>query len=304
MSLLLGLKYTDGRDSINPTASQFVNDLPGFSVRALANATSSDHITAGDTFNKIAGLTYKSVYSDFYSMLGRYINLNTIYDIEKRKVSGSPISGEGYLTFDKACLDPFVKFKIKTLVVKFNIETSIIVTITDGVDTIDIPFDVVPGFNNLEINYTFNSNNGRVSFTSEGWETGSECCDLGYFNCYSSCGNYDLEGNIGYVAMCVVDKIAIADMFSDDLNLAALWKFGILSCEEYLNSDRVNWLVDMKKDQAATNIAYWGQPYNPTTKEVGVYWRTIFNAVQNAKMQIKLGDYVSPVGSTIVNFTP
>lgn len=312
MSLRLGLQIdgtivtSDGSTVTDASEINLVNDLPGFSVLVLANAASSDIMTATENFQKLTRAAIKVLKNNFFSALGRYVNIINFYDLETEKVSGTVTSGEGYISFDKYNLDPFVKFKVKSLVVKFCTYTTIYVNIVDGSTITPKSFDVVPGFNTLEIDYTFQSNDGRVYFDTgdnEIWETGN-FFNRDNFLCNSGCGNYGIEGNIGYIAMCVVDKDAIIDLFSDQLNYSLWWQFGIRGSEEFVNTERVTWLMDMKKEQAVTNMLHWNKPYDPITKEVGEYPSSLYLVVQNAKMQVKLNDYVLPVGNRIVNVTP
>lgn len=312
MPLKLGLRLNqdtvidqDGQEVTDLTGYNLINDLPGFSVKVLAKTASSDLMTATDNFKKLCRIAFSVVKNNFFASLGRYLTINSVYDITTKKLSGIATTGEGYIAFNKRCLDVFVKFKIHKLVVKFNTETTIVVTVLDGVKTTNYSFDVVPGFNELTLDYTFQSNNGRVSFTSDDWETGTDYNYYSsYYSCLSDCDNYETTYNIGFVSYCVVDKDSIMEMFIDDLNYCAFWQFGIRACEEFLNSERVNWLVDMKKEQAETNIAYWNKSYDSVSQTAGEYPSSLYRVVQNAKLQLRLGDVATPTGSQIINFHP
>lgn len=293
MCLELGLRHSCG--DINEDARYFVNDLPGISIKRLADTANSDFENAKELFYKILRSSTDIVKNDFLAELSRYKQINSLYDNTHIRLYGTETSGEGFFAFDKLDLEDFTSVYLKSIIVKFNINTDILITITDGTTTTTVTKSVTKGFNVLALNYQFASDSGRVSFTSTDWETGNNMnC-----NCDSACSNYIYTSNIGFNAFMRVDKDQIVCQYAEFLEYALWWKFGIMTMWEVLNTDRVNYLVDNSKSQAKENIANWdsNDPQN-----LGDYRKALKQCVESIKDSIKINNEISCSGMRAIKF--
>lgn len=299
MCLELGLRL--GCETINSDAQYFVNDLPGVSVKQLSNTANSDLLTAKELFEKICRVALAEVKADFFLGLSDAgVQVNSTFDLKTIKLAGVESDGVGYIEFDRTCDSAFVWFKVDKIILKYATAQTVTVTITDGDTVTTQDIDVIAGFNYMSIDHTFVNPTGRVEVPAGDWETGVECLRTG-FSCLS-CRNWDVTGNIGYSIMSKVDKDLIFCQFKDELELPYFWKFGVHLMYEVLNSERVNFIVDLMRIQAEENIANWDSRFDKNTGQVGIYWSKMHMLLKSIKNEIKTGGQIAkPTGFRIVN---
>lgn len=289
--LELGLRHSCG--DINSDAQYFVNDLPGVSIKKLANTADSDYLNAIDLFNKLCRSAEITVKNDFITELAKTKRILQGYDHTARKVYGTPVVGSetAYVRFEDISLEPFTKLHVKSLIVKFNINTDIQITITDGSDITTQSFNITKGFNTLVIDHTFSSQTGSIEFTSTGWESGPST------HCVSECQNTNFTYNVGFNSFMKVDTDELICTYSSLLEYPFLWQFGVKLMWEILNTDRVNYLVESSKGQARENIGNWS---NTSMTEPGEYWSALRNLVKG--IDFKINNEVIASGMRYVKF--
>ena len=198
----------------------------------------------------------------------------------------------GYFRFENIFLEPFTKLFVKSVSVKFNVNTDIQITINDGGTTSTKTFAVTKGINNLVVDHLFESPTGSIEFTASNWETGvvgQQCC--------SPCGNSNFTYNIGFNSYMKVDTYALICTYSSQLEYPYWWQFGIKLMWEILNTDRVNYLVESNKGQAKENIGNWS---NSSQTEPGEYWTALRNIVNG--IDFKLNSEVTCEGLRLAKF--
>lgn len=263
----LSLKYDNGCTTVNPGASYSVNDLPGVSVRKIANVTDEDNVNSVNMFNKLLRAARSTVANDITSALAKHINLHT-YDLTENRSCqklGTTTTDDAFIkiSFDDF-KDPFTSQKVSSI--SFfsaeNKQVSISVTDVSGYSDI-ITHTAVQGLNKLIINKTFNTD-GEIRFSGI---TRYECLPM---SC--NCKSYQISANIGFQLYTIHNIEDIICQFADVINYALYWQWGVKLMWEILNSDRINFVVDYSKDQARENIATW-------TAKDGEYTKAIDNAV-------------------------
>lgn len=276
--LELGLRHSCG--DVNSDAQYFVNDLPGVSVKKLANVSDSDYLNAVDLFQKLCRSAEITVKNDFITELSKKKKINHAYDHVSKTLYGSAVEPNtvGYFRFENISLEPFTKLFIKSVSVLFTINTDIQLTINDGGTITTQTFNITKGINTLVIDKLFDSPTGSIEFTASSWETG-----LTGQSCCSPCGNANFTYNIGFNSYMKVDTDALICTYSNQLEYPFWWQFGIKLMWEILNTDRVNYLVESNKAQAKENIGNWA---NTSMSEPGEYWSALRNLVSGIDFKI------------------
>lgn len=271
----LTLRYDNGCNIVNPDATYSVNDLPGVSVRKIANVTDEDNVNSIRMFEKLLRSARATVVNDITSMLATHINLYLYSLKENRQCTSSDTTttDDAYITISfNDVTDPFVSQKITTISFFSQEVKQININVTDSTGYSDtITYTTTIGLNRVAINKTFTSD-GEIRFSGL---TRTECTTQ---SC--SCRYYDISANIGFQLYTVHNLDDIICQFADVINYPLYWQWGVKLMWEILNTDRINFVVDYSKDQARENIATW-------TGNEGEYTRAIGNAVTQIREAFK-----------------
>lgn len=300
MALELGFRLPC--EVIHPNAYDFVNDLPGVTFKKMSDIADSDLELAKNLFYKCEKAAERMVVNDFLLMLGKTKRLLSVTDMTYRNMVGTDTSGTGFIAFNKCNLSPYIKVKINSLIVKFTEDQTITIKVTDTGAEVETEHSVTAGINHIPINYEFKSEAGRVEFTAENWQTGPYSNSYGC-SCRSKCNNYDMDYNVGFNIMSVVDQDAIIDMYAKQLSYPHKLAWFICFMQEIITTDRINYICDLSKEQVDllwSTYAANTRPAGNTPGEYGLYSTALYNLVKGVEDSFKINEVTECGDSTIL----
>lgn len=276
----------------------YINELHGVTLDVAASVVEEDR-SGVKLLQGIRDRAIKETLRNLKGKLGQYLNLHS--DL-LNKIYGTfndeylPVTCENVVAKikrGKSC-DPYQKVRIDFISVFPDRDVKKTLYIKDGDCITEMCVDLYKCKENIiHINHTLQSNEVEVYFKGCNVQFKEikrcSCNNSGRSSCDCSFCFIDIEEGERFKigASCFCDPSLIFCFLRNDesLQMAMLYKMGILLMYEVLTSGRDNPCIRNSKETAYLNLARWNGDKNPLTGESGeaLYWKELAAVVKSAK---------------------
>lgn len=338
---VIGIRGCPEEANYEPLSGMYLSDLAGINIVNASQAADSTTVTGYELIKKSVRLAQRQVVSDFLGQLAKAptsLRFNSILDDSSINTSGSYEFSEKRnsllgIKVEKFTTDSLSRLRVFgfRFVSDAAVADKVITVTTDRFEEETVTVQVVKGINSIDISVDADVNWVRISFDLSDisigrreawWNYGAGClkhCEPSANKCaYVSCelsedGGVVWEETAEYFGFnlsvqCACSKEALACYYKSELEMALLYKAGMMFLSEVQHTDRVNHYTENSPERIRSLLIEWGGGEDLVTgiRHSGMYWKSLQSAVSQAKMSIHevSGVCVSCTGNRITSELP